>query len=288
MPGVALSITLPTVGVTAGPTYATDINSALQTIIDDIEAKIVPSELNMNAALDMGNQDIDDVNSMKVDNQASAALSGAGNARRVNAFGGELYFCDGSGNSVKITDSGILAGVSGDIGGDYGDGSEEITYTAATNTYTFTDDATNKAIIDAGEYLHEEYELTIHPAAGIGKTANWVLDNTTSDVTIVNPGAADYWSVSIPLKVGDRILSVEMDIDAAQNTTVTLYETGAGAHSSKGSVGPFTTTGTETKEITSINHTLLTNKCYNLTAAVSAHGATTYQISRIAVHYDRP
>lgn len=108
MPGNPLNITLPTVGVTVGPQYATDVNTALQTLITDIEAKVTPDEIDVNADLTFAsgsnNYSATNLYSLSLINQS--ALLGGSNPRRIFAFNGELYYQDASGNNVQITSGG--------------------------------------------------------------------------------------------------------------------------------------------------------------------------------------
>jgi hypothetical protein len=288
--GTSLTATLPTVGVTAGPTYATLVNAWMTELEAAWAVKIVPSELNMNAALDMNSQDVDDCNTVKLDNQGSE-VTGAGNAYRLNAFNGELYFCDGSGTSVKITDGGVLSGVSGDIGGDYGDSNEEITYSAANNTYVFTDDDTNKAIIDCKEIKHEEHTLVMFPQVGYSRdvagTANdWYQLWASGDVRCVNPAAPEHLLVSIPLLVGDRIKGVDVSMASNVAGTVSLdyVEDGVVTNVSSGTSG---TAGTfaDSVTITGLSHTVL--EAGYVVSILPGAGAGTTRVSRVSVTFDR-
>lgn len=117
MPGNPLGITLPTVGSTVGPDYATEINAALQTIIDDLEAKVTPDEILVNTNVDfrVAAESYAAINVLatRYENQ-SVALGGL-NLNAVFSLNGELAWRDSGGLVTAITSSGAVAGAAGNI-----------------------------------------------------------------------------------------------------------------------------------------------------------------------------
>lgn len=118
MPGVSLGITLPTVGATVGPDYATQVNAAIQALVDDVEAKIVPSEIVINEDLSFRYQGVSysATDLKRVGLNAQGVVLTAGSINSLYSLNGELYFQDGSGNDVAMTSSGNVAGAAGNIG----------------------------------------------------------------------------------------------------------------------------------------------------------------------------
>lgn len=111
-----MSLTLPTVSVTAGPTYATEINTDLQTIDSHDHSsgngvKITPSGININAALAFNSQQATSLGAVVFTTNASP-LTTVGSLYEA---GVDLYYTDGSGNQVRITQSGGVAGSPGSI-----------------------------------------------------------------------------------------------------------------------------------------------------------------------------
>jgi hypothetical protein len=286
MPGVSLGITLPTVGVTAGPTYATQINTAIQTIIDDVEAKIVPGEINFNADVDINSQVILDIDSMKLDTQ-TAALSGAGNARRVNSAGGELWWCDGSGVAVKITESGGLnvAGAGGGFTGDFGNSNEAVTYTASTNTYAFTDDATSPAIIDVKEVHHQEYVELYHPSIADASLGTWALGTGA----ITSTTDADELHVPIRARVGDRIKQIEFHLYITGDGQASLYldRQWDGSNTNIVNSTGLTQGVWGEKTLASINHTVIADAFYDCRILYTRPSSGTFYFGGLRVTYDR-
>lgn len=118
MPGNSLNITLPTVGATTGPSYATQINAAIQTLIDDVEAKIVPAELDINADVDFssGGTSYGAENLQRLNfTEQGTALAGGSYVNSLFDVNGELYYQDGAGNNVQLTSGGSLGAVAGNI-----------------------------------------------------------------------------------------------------------------------------------------------------------------------------
>lgn len=158
--GSSLGITLPTVGSTVGPTYATNINSAIQTIADQFETKLTPSSLNINATLDINSQILSNIGIADYADYGSV-LSGGSNARRTYFNGDDFYVVDGSGNNVRVTSGGALnVSATGAFGGDYSSSDAVAKYVNATSLYQFLadDDPSDLyATVNMGDLrLHEE------------------------------------------------------------------------------------------------------------------------------------
>lgn len=117
MPGNPLSITLPTVGATVGPEFALLINAAIQALIDDIEAKIVPSEISINADLSFrtAGQSYGATNLQRVHFYEESSALATSLINSLHSVAGELTFIDGAGNVVPMTSSGAVAGAAGNI-----------------------------------------------------------------------------------------------------------------------------------------------------------------------------
>lgn len=173
--GSSLGITLPTVSVTAGPTWATSLNTALQAIITAVETRVVPSGLNINADVEFNGYEAEELGAAKFENKSSS-FSGATHPRSVYVRDGELYFNDSSGNEVKLTSSGQLnAGGLGGIEGDYGSSYDASLYfDDATSTFRFLESAALRALIDCGQILLREsltngvYAVKLTSPAGLG------------------------------------------------------------------------------------------------------------------------
>lgn len=107
-----MNLDLPTVSVTLGPQWATDVNTALETIdshdhSDGNGAKVKTSGLNINADLTFNSFSALSINSVELV-ELGSALSGTSNALRLNVASGDLYYTNSSGTAVQITSGGTL------------------------------------------------------------------------------------------------------------------------------------------------------------------------------------
>jgi hypothetical protein len=146
--GDALSITIPAVG-TAFPTAAQNINDALAAIQTVLETQIGPSSFNINADLELNDNSLLEAQSVQFTNK-TAALS-ASQTCRVYVQSNELYFSDGAGNQVQVTDGGTVGGSIAGITGDYPtDAGADVNFVASTNVYNFLQETNQYADVQVG------------------------------------------------------------------------------------------------------------------------------------------
>lgn len=155
-----MGMDLPDVSVTPGPTWASDLNTALTNQVDVHDhtsgngVPIPSSGLNINAELPMNTNGMGQAGYVAFQNQTSLFTGGSETSRAYvsNAGGGreELYYRDSNGSNVKITNNGsINVASAGGFGGDYVSAGASATFTNATNTYTFNNGSSARANIDA-------------------------------------------------------------------------------------------------------------------------------------------
>jgi len=107
-----MNLTLPTVSVTLGPLWASELNEALGTIENHDHTsgkgkRITTGAMNIDADLDINLNRLVNVLSTKFSDEV-APLAGATHSASVNVSGGDLYFTNGSGVAVQITDGGSV------------------------------------------------------------------------------------------------------------------------------------------------------------------------------------
>lgn len=118
-PSANMALPIPVVGVDTGPDWAENINSCF-TILDQhnhtpgLGNAVPPSGLNINADLTFQNNDATELRSARFTTQASP-LSDPTDLGCLYESGVDLYFNDGNGNQVRITQSGAVAGSPGSI-----------------------------------------------------------------------------------------------------------------------------------------------------------------------------
>lgn len=140
-----MNLTLPLVSQTPGPTWASQINADL-TIIDAhdhiaIGVPITTGAINIDADLSFNTHAATDLTK-------AVFLDGyGGTPNSVHTASGNLYFVNGSGQSVQITTGNTVnVGGTGNIGGIVGNAG--ISYVSGPNNFQFFDEFGNTAAID--------------------------------------------------------------------------------------------------------------------------------------------
>ena len=175
-----MSLVCPGVGVTSGPQWANDIISTFF-LIDAHDhtpgkgAPITPSAININSDLAAGDNNITNPRSVRFSSQGSL-LSGASDLGAIYESGVDLYYRDGNGNNVRITQSGAISGTPGTISGLVAPASAS--YVPASATFFWQSAANTPANLDAGSLTLREVTtspngITLNSPAGLA--ANYSL-----------------------------------------------------------------------------------------------------------------
>lgn len=112
-----MNLNLPTPTVTLGPEWATELNTALETIdshdhTSDKGVQIPTAGLNINADLDFNSKKAFSLLSTQFTEQNST-LTGATNAGSVYVTSGDLYYTNTSGVAVQLTSGGSIVSTPG-------------------------------------------------------------------------------------------------------------------------------------------------------------------------------
>lgn len=146
-----MNMPVPVVTVDPGPDWATNINSCLS-IIDGHNhtpgsgVPITPSAININSDLSFNGNNAISLRSVRFSAQGSP-LSGAADLGCLYESGLDLFYNDGAGNQVRITQSGSVAGSSGTITG-LPSGTASASFSGTT--FTFESATSTPASIDGG------------------------------------------------------------------------------------------------------------------------------------------
>ena len=171
-----MNLPVPVVGVDPGPDWATQINNCLALIdshthVTGQGVQITPSGLDINTDLSIAGNNLTLVRSTRFQNQTST-LSGVTDLNCVYSSGtaGDLYYNDGSGNKIRLTQSGSIVGTTGSIGGLISPASA--TYVPATQTFVWQSAANTAANIDCGSVIFRNitassYGLTLAPPSSL-------------------------------------------------------------------------------------------------------------------------
>lgn len=195
-----MSLILPTVGQEPGPTWATDLNSSLS-LVDQHDhtpgngVAITPAGLSISTDLPFLSNNATALRSVRFTAQGAVLVLPADKGA-LYEVGLDLYYNDGNGTPIRITQSGGVAGTSGSITGLVAPATA--TYVPGTPAFVFQSDVNKPASLDGGS-------LTIRN-----------ITTNSKGVTLSAPPAlaADY-TVTFPatLPASAKFLS----IDAAGN-----------------------------------------------------------------------
>jgi len=161
----------------------------------------VPSAgLNINQDLSFQGVNAVNLRSTRFNNQPSP-LAGITDLTCLYVSGNNLYYNNGVGNQVQITQgAGLDASTVGGFGGDYGTSTASAFYTSATSTFTFWSNANISAFMDFGQF-------TVHPS-----------NSSTIGVTITAPTSlGSSYSIALP-NAGPVANNSLLVFDAAGNS----------------------------------------------------------------------
>lgn len=198
MPSINMNLPIPTVGIDPGPDWALNIDSCFS-ILDSHDhtpgkgIPITPTGININADLLFNNNNATLVRSIRFQPQGGVLVGGA-DLGCIYESGVDLFYNDGAGNNIRITQSGGIAGTPGSIGSLTPPAS--VTYVSGTSTYVFQSAANTPGNIDVASVVLRNLTagsngLTLSPPASLPSDYSIILPSLpaqTSFVTITSSG----------------------------------------------------------------------------------------------------
>lgn len=192
-----MSLPVPVVSVDPGPDWATNINACMSGIDSHDHSvgkgvQITPSGININAALSMNSNNLTNANSLGMVSLLSALTS---LLQSLQVVGVDLYFIDGVGNAVRITQGGTVTGSTGTITG-LPSGTASASFAGGTFTFqsaTSTPATMNIGPIVTGAAVASSKTVTI--GASASQPANyalvWPLAQGAASTVVANDGAGN-------------------------------------------------------------------------------------------------
>ncbi len=150
-----MDLPIPVPTVQTGPQYANDVNQCL-TLIDQHNhapgyGNLIPSNgINLNADLPFNSFNATGLRSARFTVQGSL-LSAATDIGCIYVSGSDLYYRDISGNNVRMTASGAVAGTPGSIGNLVSPAN--VTYNSGNQTYIFQSTTATAGNLDAASIV---------------------------------------------------------------------------------------------------------------------------------------
>ena len=260
-----MNLPIPSVGNESGPQYAFDVNNCLA-LLDQHNhtpgygVQIPPAGLNINSALTFQNNFATNVAGITLIAQSSTPSNGT-----IYEAGVDLYFTDGIGNNVRITQSGAVAGTPGSISNLVSPASAS--YVALSSTFVFQSNTSIAANLDAASLVmrnispNSTFGLTLQPPASLSSNYSLTLPSlpiVTNLMTMTSSGvmAANANVDNTTLQFSGSVLSVK---NAGVGTTqiadgsVTPAKLSALAYTVSASSGTFSTTSTTFVDVTGLS-----------------------------------
>ena len=250
-----MNLPIPIVGVTSGPDWAQSINSCL-TIIDSHDhssgngVQITPGGMDINSDLTFSSNNAIALRTARWTSQ-NAALALATDLNCAYVVSGDLYYNDSSGNQIRITQSGAVAGTPGSISNLVSPASAS--YSSGSTTFVFQSAASPSAYIDCSSILIRNITassnaLTLAAPAAMGSNYTIVLPTL--------PVSAQVLSIDSSGNMGTGVAGSVNTIDLAAGSVTKPKLAALGQQVSSAST--FSTTSSSYVDVTSLTVTITT------------------------------
>lgn len=287
-----MGLPVPTVSVDPGPDWAENINSSLG-IIDSHNHSpgqgvlINPNGMDISSDLAFNGHNATELRTTKFFPQPSP-LSGSGaDIGCLYESGVDLYYNDGNGNTIRLTQSGNIVGTAGSITG-LPSGTASASYSSPTFTFqSATSTPASMAIgpIILGYPSPSSSTITISPTVGqsINYNLNLPIAAPAANQVLVSDGSGNLTWIGAFAQSGSFVGTF---INSAGPITGTFYYSIAsnGVTISPPEVG-FAQVGTGGSSITGVPSLLLPiSSIIGATCAISTNGGGVFQIATVRIN----
>lgn len=242
-----MDLPLPSVGTEQAPDYALDINNCLSLIDQHDHApgrgvQITPDGLDINVDLPMNEHNLTEARSVRFEDQA-AVLALPTDLTCIYAVDGDLYYNDGDGVDIRLTQNGAIAGAAGSISGLVAPASA--TYNPLGSSFIWQSNVNTPAIMDCGPVIVRELV-----ANGFGVRLE------------ANASIGSNYTITLPLlPVNESFLS----LDSSGNLVAGPEVIGGLTQENMGAVGEQVSSSSGTFSTTSSSFVDVTNLSVNIT-----------------------
>ena len=196
----------PAVGVTAGPTWATDLNTSIDAVDGHDHStnkgvRITPAAINVNADMEFNQNSASELKNLIFDSSVTAATT----SYSLYQSSGNIYWRNGSGTAVQITTGSSVNAGAGSITGMAGTDAG-VTYTNVAKTFNFFCDSGNT---DFGKLAHADLLLYRFTDDNVADT-----DYVTVSYSTASSGSGG--TLTVPAETG-TILSTSTNYAGAIN-----------------------------------------------------------------------
>lgn len=223
-----MSLIVPTIGSELAPTWAQDINSSLS-LVDGHDhssgrgVQIGTAGINIQSDLTLNGNNLTSIRALRMSALSLGSLSASDNAALCTS-GVDLYFRDGNGNNIRLTQSGSIVGTAGSISGLASPASAS--YVAGSSTFIWQSAANTTANMDMGSIILRPTTASangITVSAPVGLGANYTLTlpgavpGTNNALTLTSTSGAQTF---LSLGAANQVLRVNSAGTALQYSTV--------------------------------------------------------------------
>lgn len=205
-----MNLILPTPGQEQGPAYAQEVNNDFSTLDshDHSSGKgvpITPAGITISSDLSFLSNNGTALRSIRFDPQGSALALGT-DLGCLYEFGVDLYYNDGNGNQIRLTQSGSIAGVSGSITNLVSPAS--VVFSSGSATYIFQSNTSIAGNLDAGSIIlrnvspNSTFGLTLSPPSALASNYSVVLPTLPGSTSFLTLDSSGNMGASIPTSQG--------------------------------------------------------------------------------------
>lgn len=229
-----MNLTLPDVGQTLGPQWASDLNSSLTRIDQHNHSagsgvQVTPDGLDINSDLTIKSNNLTNIRSSRFSVQSSP-LALAADLGCLYVSGVDLYFNDVNGNQIQITQSGGIAGSPGSISNLTSPASAS--YVAGTQTFVWQSNTNVAANLDAASIILRNQTvssngLTLSAPASLASNYSIVLPTLPASSKILRIDNSG--NISSNLDVDNSTLTISSNQLQVANLGINTAQLAAGS-----------------------------------------------------------
>ncbi len=204
-----MNLPIPVQGTDTGPDYALNINSCLMTLDGHDHSAgngvaITPGGINISSDLPFGSNNATQLRSTRFSSQAAVLALGS-DLDCLYVVSKDLYYNDGDGNHVRITQSGGVAGSPGSISNLTSPASAA--YVSANQTFVWQSDSNVPANLDAASIIIRNLSasskgLTLNPPSAMGADYSLTLPSLPAATNFVTLTSAGALAGGVPISLG--------------------------------------------------------------------------------------
>lgn len=266
-PSPNMNMPVPNVGEAPGPDWAQDLNDCLA-VVDQHDhspgygTAVTPAGININADLTFAGFNATHFRSLRFTAQA-APIALAADLGCLYESGVDLYYNDGSGNQIRLTQSGGVAGTAGSIGSLTSPASA--TYVAGSTKFVWQADSSKSAAMDAGALIVRETNVasakgvTIQSPSALGAdyslTLPTALPASTKYLSCTSGGVLSTASAD---EIAAAMTATGANAIRASTTKATGTSVGLGGFAISASCGSFSTANSSATDVTNLSVEIVT------------------------------